>query len=296
MTNSVASAVVSKVSDFFNFSVEKFPLSGPDNMRTEWFGLFRSDTSKPVGTGSVTSRYVPHQTDDVLALVESAAEAFDGEMTAECHFRDGHYVNLSPSKEYRRTVFGTVDNIYPRVQIHAGYDGKAFRATVGFYRDTCRNLAFMRQVSGTSVSIRHTSGLRSQMDELIRTFSVLKTGWGRLTDVVAQLSTAQVDIVQFLNAIYDVPAADAPQRAVTIHANRTTAIVRRLRSEMFSLGLGQIPTDFKVPAWLAFNAIQGYVQHDAIRKGDKSDFERALLASSDTAVAKAETLVMALAS
>ena len=64
----LSNEVSTKVSEAFNFTVDKFPLSGPDGMRTPWYALFRSDTESVVGNGSVTSRYVPHQTDDVLAL------------------------------------------------------------------------------------------------------------------------------------------------------------------------------------------------------------------------------------
>jgi hypothetical protein len=67
-------------------------------MKTEWYGLFRSDNCNPVGTGSVTSRYTPHQTDDVIALVEAAQEAFEGEVSVKCHFRDGHFVAVEPTK------------------------------------------------------------------------------------------------------------------------------------------------------------------------------------------------------
>ena len=64
--------IAAKVKADFDFNVDKFPLSGPDGLTTPWYALFRSDTSEGVGNGSVTSRYVPHQTDDVLALVDAA--------------------------------------------------------------------------------------------------------------------------------------------------------------------------------------------------------------------------------
>jgi hypothetical protein len=48
-----------------------------------------------------------------------------------------------------------------------------------------------------------------------------------------------------------------------------------------------------VSAWEAYNAIQGYVQHDATRKGNPSDFARIISAANDQAVKKAESLVLA---
>ena len=73
------------VENAFNFNVIKMPLSAPDNIRTPYYGLFRDDNSECVGNGSVSSRYHPHTTDDVLSLVEAASEAFEGEVELKCH-------------------------------------------------------------------------------------------------------------------------------------------------------------------------------------------------------------------
>ena len=51
-----------------------------------------------------------------------------------------------------------------------------------------------------------------------------------------------------------------------------------------------------VSAWEAYNAIQGYVQHDAQAKtGFKGQFDRILRASKDANVRKAESLVLEMA-
>ena len=299
MSNIHASDVSASVRSAFDFSVDKFPLSGPDGMRTPWYALFRSDSMDVVGNGSVTSRYVPHSTDDVCALVDAAAEAFDGEIECKTHFRDGHYVNIMPSRADRVKVYGEADNIWPRVIINAGYDGRAFTATMGYYRDACRNLAIMRKVSGTTVSIRHTSGLRGHMDSLIATFNSLKESWGSLTDVISRLESREVRMVDFLDQIYGRPTDEQMAlafrgqavRAVTVHQNRTEAIWNRLKRERDETGRPQL-TD-TVSAWEAYNAIQGYVQHDAqAKKGFKGEFDRILRASRDPAVRNAEKFVL----
>jgi len=296
MTNVVASRVVETVKNVFNFSVDKFPLSGPDNMRTDVYGLFRSDSNGFVGTGSVTSRYVPHQTDDVMALVESAAEAFDGVAEVKCHFRDGHYVVVQPSREQRLNVFGTVDNILPRLVIRAGYDMRAFSASVGFWRDMCRNLHIMRSVSSTTVSINHTSGLRSKMDDLIRTFGVLKNSWATLGMVAQQMEATRIHLPTFLDAVYGQPVAGDTTRGETIHRNRTEAIIRRIMDEKFAANRPKLESDMVVSGWEAFNAVQGYTQHSATRRGGVNDFQRMLLAHADASVTKAENYVLTLAS
>jgi hypothetical protein len=48
-----------------------------------------------------------------------------------------------------------------------------------------------------------------------------------------------------------------------------------------------------VSAWDAFNAVQGYTQHDSIRRGNPTSFQRAMMAQSNAAVLKAEELALA---
>jgi len=287
--------IADKVKADFDFNVDKFPLSGPDGLTTPWYALFRSDTSEVVGNGSVTSRYVPHQTDDVLALVDAAGEAFEGNINCTTHFRDGHYVSIQPTDHERLKVYDDQDNVWPRILINAGYDGRAFQATMGYYRDLCRNLAELKRVEGTTVSIRHTSGLRGHMDSLIATFNTLKESWAGLSDIIMQLQNEEVQMVDFLNEIYPQPETDASKRGVTVHKDRTEAIFKRLQSERFRSNRPTMGSDYAVSAWEAFNAVQGYVQHDAqSKKGFKSDFDRILRASRDANVRKAESLVMSL--
>ena len=287
--------IAAKVKADFDFNVDKFPLSGPDGLTTPWYALFRSDTSEVVGNGSVTSRYVPHQTDDVLALVDAAGEAFDGKINCTTHFRDWHYVSIQPTDHERLKVYDDQDNVWPRILINAGYDGRAFQATMGYYRDLCRNLAELKRVEGTTVSIRHTSGLRGHMDSLIATFNTLKESWAGLSDIIMQLHNEEVQMVDFLNEIYPQPETDTSKRGVTVHKDRTEAIFKRLQSERFRSNRPAMGSDYAVSAWEAFNAIQGYVQHDAqSKKGFKSDFDRILRASRDANVRKAESLVMSL--
>lgn len=289
----VTSQIHETVKSAFNFSVDKFPLAGPDGMTTPWYGLFRSDNMQVVGNGSVTNRYNPHTTDDVLALVDAAGEAFDGEIDVKCHFRDGHYVSVSPTKAERRAIFGTADNVFPRVIISAGYDGKSFKATMGYYRDICRNMSIMRQVNGTTVSIRHDSNLRSKMDDLITSFETVKKSWTTLADVIVALETREVQMTSFLNTIYGEP--EDSKRAVTVHKNRTEAIFKRLQRERMVSGRPVIGEDFTVSAWEAFNAIQGFYQHDAQAKSEfKGEFDRILRASNQAEVLQAEKMVLQL--
>jgi len=284
---------ISQVRDTFNFTVDKFPLSGPDGMATPFYGLFTSHDGKVVGN-AVTSRYRCHQTDDVVAITEAAISALEDEdIQVKCHFRDGHYVEYTPSNGQRLAVYGTADNIFPRFLLRAGYDGRAFSVSLGYYRDLCSNL-HIPQTIGKSIirTIRHTSGLRGKMDELISDFSELGKGWDAIQAAVNRMSAREVVLTDFLKEVYGEPEGES-KRAETIHKNRTEAIVRRLLGEQVRSGRPQMGGDFRVSAWEAFNAVQGYVQHEATRKsGFNNGMDRIILANKDSAVGRAELLAL----
>lgn len=283
--------ITTKVQEAFPFSVDKMPLAGPDNLRTNLYGLFRSDNSQHIG-GAVSSRYVPHQSEDVVTLVEAVSEAFESSVDLKCYFKEGHYVTIQPTKEQRKLIFDQ-DAVWPRVIISAGYDGKAFKATMGYFRDICRNMSRIKGVRTTEVSIRHTSGLRSHMDELVKDFQSLKNSWNDLSVVMDQMAAKKVNMVEFLDAIYGKPSKDG--RETTMHQNRTEAIFRRLTSERHALGLGPIDGTFQVSGWEAYNSVQGYTQHDSIsRKSHSSEMDRILRSMNDSSVLKAEALAMAI--
>lgn len=267
----------------FPFSVDKFPLSGPDGMNTPHYGLFRSDTSDNVGN-AVRAGYTPHTLDDVATLAEAAGIAFgeDSLPRIRCHWRNGHYVTIAPSDEFRQSIFGTADNIFPRFIVSAGYGGTAFSASLGLYRDCCRNLA-MLQPAGERVNakIRHTHSLRPRLAELVRTFQRLAGKWSDVAETARHLDTVEVDLLSFVSEV--------------LGSNRNDAVSRRIYRErqLTDRPLGSLAT---VTAWEAYNGVQGYVQHETRRRGRPSDMERALAALSDPAVNRAMQHAIALAS
>jgi hypothetical protein len=296
------SNAMSIVDETFDFTVDKFPLSGPDNMPTDQYGLFRSDTGYLDGVKSISTRYVPHTTDDVKALCEAAQHAFDCDVRLDCHFRNGHYVSIAPTDEFRRSVYGSADNVFPRFMVSGGFDGKGFKAILGYWRDACLNLSWLRYVSGLSVSIRHTSGLRTEMDELVSQFQLLKNGWSTLTEAIDQMQAKQVDMVDFLNQVYALPSEDEIRRAdaghkvraVTIHRDRTKLIFDRLWNERQKTGRDLSKGVGTVSAWEAYNAVQGYTQHNATRQAKfDNSFDRILKAGNSMEVLKAEKLALA---
>jgi len=292
-------SVSDQVRAAFNFEVPKVAW-GPVNVDQGWktdnntFRLHRNDTGEVIGR-PVTTKYVPHTTDDVVAIVEAAQTAFDEDVTATCHFNEGHYVNVCPSDDTRRSVFGTKDNIFPRMIVHAGYDGKSFKATLGFYRDACDNLSMLRKVSGTTVSIRHTSQLRDKMSELIRTLSHLRNSWDSITEEVDHMENRTVRMHNFLAACYPAPLEDAAGREKTIHTNRIKAIFKRLEDERILTGRGLLSANYDVTGWEAYNAVQGWEQHVKSANVGSTDFDRIIRAArrgKDDKVGLAEELAL----
>ena len=304
MSSVFSSDVSAAVRSAFDFTVDKFPLFGPENMRTDQYGLFRSDTGYLTGVKSISKQYVPHTTDDVCALVEAASTAFGGHLDLKCHWRNGHYVSIAPTLEQRMSVYGTADAIWPRIMLRGGFDGKGFKATMGYWRDLCLNMSMLETVESTSVSIRHSSNLRGQMDELIHSFEGLKDGWENLTAVAERMQSRTVNRLDYVRGVFadrmptDEQLAqlainpNAKIRALKVWDNMLKAMQDRLDSE--SKRSNRAVGRQEISAWEAFNMVQGYIQHDAQAKtGFKDQFSRILRAANDKHVKRAAQIAMA---
>ena len=298
-----ADRIAETVNAAFPFSVVKRPLvcEVPVNdfetvkMETPIHGLFRDDRQDRlayVGGQGVRDGYVPHTREDVIALTEAAATVFDGEVSLRTYFDRGHYVVVAPTDAKRLEVYGTVDNVFPTFMISAGYNGKAFTASLMMQRDLCRNLMELRAVSGVRRSIKHTAGLRGKMDRLIQDFAALHGAVDNVAGAIRTMESRTVRVADFIASVYGTTDADSSKNSRTRHNNLVESILNRLMRERQQTGRPD-NTLHTATAWEMFNAIQGYSQHDANRHGDPSDFARILRATDDKAVQRAETLALA---
>jgi len=285
--------VADTVRNTFNFGIDKFKLQGPDNLATPFYGLFRSDNAKCVGN-AVSDRYTPHTTEDVVTLVEAAEAAFDI-ASVQCYFRDGHYVVVEPTKDHRVQIHGTEDAVFPRVIIRAGYDGQAFKACVGWFRDVCSNMSMMESVSDTSVSIRHTNSLTDKVDDLKKSFSQLQKGWAFQLDLMNRMQEAKVSAHDFLFDVYPIKE-DATDRQKNSHRKLIGELFERIveESDKIKTVKPRKETNWETSVWECFNAVQGHVQHAKTRHGDPSKFDRILKAFSDADVKRAEKQALTL--
>ena len=276
------------VSSVYNFSVDKFPLSGPDGLKTAHYGLFRSDTSENVGN-AVSGKYVPHTVEDISTLVEAARQAFDGELSVTAHWNQGHQLILQPTRNAAATVYGD-DKIIPKLSIFGGFGGTGFKADLGFFRYTCSNLAFLSRVVGVSANIRHTLSMRDRIDNLVTRFATIRDSWQATQEQIAVMADRQLSITRFMAELFPKDLS-ATGRGLTVAEKRVETILGRLMLEREKLGMAQADT---ASGWMLWNAVQGYTQHNATRKIANVDL-RGLATWDDPIVNRAEQLALTLA-
>ena len=293
------SPIVDTVRNAFDFSVDKFPLTGPENMRTPHYGLFRSDNGECVGR-ACKAGYVPHTVDDVLAITEAVASVWDADTApqVETLFANGHHVQIRPTENYRREIFDAkragkiADAIFPRLVIRAGYDARAFTVSVGLYRDACRNMVMIEAARETVTSIRHTRSLRENVGKLVDQLRGLQAGWANVADAAERMESRELIVADYLAEIYGRPEELTSQRAVTMHRRRTDAILNRLVREYQATGRDEAQVQSgRATGWMLFNAVQGWSQHDQSRRATHP-LARAFASDSDRAVRQAATLAL----
>lgn len=290
------SALSTTLRDAFNFEVVKLPMmavNGANLLDSNDFGLYRNDDWTQVHSRTVKGTYRPHTTEQVIKACE-VAESIFSECEARCYFNRGHYVQLTPSRDYRRSIFGTTDNVFPVLLIHAGYDMKAWVASLGVYRDTCMNMARLQSVSSTSVRIPHLSNLDDDIAEMTESFEVLESSWGDLVKFIGRMQATRTYMPGFLLQVFGpCPSSDdVTVRTINNYNDRERLIVKRIAAESVTTGRGLYNGDVSV--WEAFNAVQGYYQHDAPRMGHRGSFARLLKANDSPYVKAAERVAVSL--
>ncbi len=279
-----------KIETAYPYSVDKLPLRGPDNLRTPHYGLFRSDTGECLKYAP-KSTYTPHTREDIVTLTEAAMEGFGDIVDVDCGFRQGHRLVVVPSKEHRRSIFGTNDNLFPRCIISGGYNGQAFKATIGAYYDRCLNLVMLASKGEFSQSIRHNGKLRGRMSDLVDKFRILAGQWDRVADIAAEMNTRETSIAEYIATVYPL-ASDATDTVAKKCRNRAIAIVKRIIRER-QLTLGDAGNIERATMWELYMGVQGFVQHDMTRRNSPSDFVRAELAAKEAPVQLALELSLA---
>jgi len=266
----------------FPFEVEKFRLSGPDNMTTPHFGLFRNDTSECIGN-AVSADYVPHNVDDITVLCDACQAVFTDFSNITTHWRAGHYVLARPSAEHRKSIFvagdKSNDTVWPELRISGGYDGKPFRASISLFRDRCLNLINLTTVALCVRTIRHTTNMRERMKELVLVFQNLANNWQVMGERAQQMAERRVVLADYLSQVF--PEVPDSKRGQTLHKAMIEEIVGRISEEHRLMGIDSIR---EPSAWTAFNGIQGYQQHSTRPK--QTSVARMIAGLDDTEINK----------
>lgn len=293
-------AVLTQIDRIFNQGVQKYPLTGPDGMKTGYYGLF-DQYGNVIGTSSVTKKYHAHTDDQIKQLARAAVEAFDGTMNIEASFNCGHHFVLTPSREMRKAIYGTADNVWGRIIVRAHYIIGSVLAAVGLHRDACDNLMMMREVESSRITIDHNSFLDSKMDDLIKQFLNLKKSWTLVADQAAEMEANTVVLAEFLREIFPAPVGTEEKpltsKIISNYEMKLETMFQRVIDERDRTGRPTITSGYgvKVSGWEAFNAVQGYMQHKSRRRVD-NDLSRAFKAMdgiSGNIVHKAEQLALA---
>jgi hypothetical protein len=282
--------------------IEKHRLRPPqkfDGASIPHFGFFREDNGQCLSFAS-REGYELTTHDDYIALASAAVDSMgdDGTVKAiwtQSKSRAQATIIVEPKRESRLAGYdiGGGDYIWPRLIIEAPF-GSTFNVQGGFYRDACRNLSIPK-LAGASFnqSIRHTSSLRSRMDELIE---VCKRA-NSFSDMIAsmtKLNEIEIGVVDFLAQLYPMPE-NASENTATRAKNRATAIYSRLHKEALKLGTKN-GDNGKASLWAMVQAVTGYIQWDKTRKNSASETDRAVMALHDDETSKVWALAESMAS
>lgn len=269
----------------FPFNVEMRALFGPNGESTDFFGLFRDDTDQCVSRHACKASYRPHTVEEVELITKAATQGLQTDKM-QCHWTgSAHVVLLQPSNQQRRSIQGAADNIFPRFMLRAGYDGRKFRATLGWWRDLCDNLVMLESVSECTMAITHTANLSQRIDELSESFHALASHWSEVTNMAKQMQGRSVTLEDFEKQVFGTTRGD--NAFADKRHNALQARIDRERKSTKRRG--------KLTLWEAFNAVQGYAQHDRTRTANVSAMDRAMLAQADPDARRALEIALKLA-
>lgn len=309
MNTLTTETIEQKIEQAYPFGVRKLPLRGPDNMETPHYGIFRDDNFACIGA-AVRKNYTPHRNHHLTQLVSAAQDVIgsDGmELKLRWH-NAAHVITLMPSDEYRRAVFGTQDNLNFRLNITAGYDGNSVDVRGCVFRDACSNLMMLRKVGEMRFRTRHHLGLDESVGDIASKVGILCRRWNTYVEQIRSFAATEIDWREYCDQMFDRvsiedEAAEAKERREQRRLDKIKAVERYLKKDLnrfagghYDLASTDRMVTGNVNSWLAFNAVQSYVQHRSNRRGLPKDNDReirelrALKGLEDPRVAKAERI------
>jgi hypothetical protein len=292
-------AIRNKIFQAFPREVIKMPLMGPDNCPSPHYGLCFDDATSASDwcRNTVKKNYRPHTREDLTAICETVATGIDlplDQISISCAWKNGygHRIAVQPTTEYRRSICGT-DTIFPKFIVRANYGG-AFVASVGMYRDLCKNMQMLRKVEGTTVHLRHVSNFQENFDATVEQWQHLAAKFDNIVEAAQQLEQVRANVGEFYDTLYPQPEL-ATKRSINSHRKQIESMLGRLVDERLKADKAGATDTRTATLWELVNSVTGYVQHDRSRRGKLSDDARAFAAVDDPSCDKAWDLAFQLA-
>lgn len=292
-----------RIENTFPFTVDKLPaaVAHDDGTHTQSGQYFLARSDRPtepriVRGPSVSERYQPHTREDIVLLAEAAASAYPDHggwgASVRCSWRYGHIIEIAPSKEHRYRA-AVEDTVYPRIWIRGRYDQCSTEFQGGLYREMCKNLLMPQLVEGMRRKFQHVGPISDRMAELGDHLQAMAGQWQDLRQWVCDLSEQRHELGQFLRDVYGTPEENASPAKRTNWETRVSDIFRQLSKERQAQGRDLVLDNGRAMAtgWEVFNLIQNWSQTRQRRAPGTDQLQRAIAASSDQYVRRAEQLL-----
>lgn len=203
------------------------------------------------------------------------------EMSA--HFHNGYHISFTQKIEYsqRRFMFEN-DIVIPWFNLSIPYNA-CFTGNGGGKRIVCSNLFTTKHVAKFHFSLRHTKNMGERLIGVEKGIQAIAGNWDAFIEHCNTLARKSVSLDAFYEHVY----GEKPdtKRGITVWNDRKAEIRARIDSEANKLGLS--PNN----AWLVFNGLQGYLQHDTTRKAEH-DLILASQANNSPALARGENYLL----
>lgn len=282
-------------------TVSKIPYTNPHpdflGSKTGVYGCFRDDTGEPLG-GIVKENYVLPTRDQLVQVSMAACQAFDG-MDVDVQasmYKASYQCTIKPTADFRREVFQG-DTVCPLFQVSLNFAGTGTdNIHMGMFRDACDNLMMMRTLSSWTKKIRHSSSHNRLFEKAVTDCNSLAGDFDNFVERAQQLQQTEVNMQEMVESIFADRIKD--NKASKQLKSALREIFERYNDEAEASDIQKIGVDgnWVANGWLAYNALQGYYQHDSPRRkvnnAEIDSYQRALKASDQIEVNAAEKYLL----
>lgn len=216
-------------------------LDGPSLVLPEHFVTVRTDTG--AGLGVVGGRYEVMQNRAVFEFLQDLVDRYDVIWESAGALRGGRkvFVCLRLPDNIRVDAQGVNDEIVPIIAAINSHDGSSlYQVVVTPWRIECGNTErFALRDAHTRWGVRHTKNARDRIEEARRTLGLSMRYYQAFAAEEEALARTELSLAEFrtvTDELWEPPAADAPKRTRTNHANRSEKLVELWRVNSDRLG------------------------------------------------------------